>query len=94
MRNCAANAGRDQTPAVDESALDVARRRVDVVGMDTPIARRDFLKGMTVAAAATLLDVGTARAASTGPTAKKLPRWRGFNLLEKFIAAMANAPFR
>ncbi len=62
--------------------------------MDTPIARRDFVKGMTVAAAATLLDVGTARAASTGPTAKKLPRWRGFNLLEKFIAAMANAPFR
>jgi len=66
--------------------------------MDTPMARRDFVKGMTVAAAAALLAPGAARAAEARtlpePTAKKLPRWRGFNLLEKFIAARANAAFR
>lgn len=64
-----------------------------------PMARRDFVKGMSIAATAALLDAGPAQAAMAAPampepTAKKLPRWRGFNLLEKFIAADMNAPFR
>lgn len=61
--------------------------------------RRDFVKGLSVAAAASLLDVRGATESSPvpalpEPTAAKLPRWRGFNLLEKFIASVSNAPFR
>jgi endoglucanase len=60
-----------------------------------PIGRRKFLKGL--AAAAALAQI--ARPASAEPvmpeaSARKLPRWRGFNLLEKFIARDMNAPFR
>jgi endoglucanase len=62
--------------------------------MNTPIGRRDFVKGMTVAAAAALVAPSLGRAALPAATARKLPRWRGFNLLEKFIAKMENAPFR
>ena len=58
------------------------------------IDRRDFLNGLSVATAAALLDVKASGATSAGPTARKLPRWRGFNLLEKFIASEQNAPFR
>lgn len=47
-----------------------------------PATRRDFLKHLSAAAPA------------AEPTAAKLPRWRGFNLLEKFIARNQNAPFR
>ena len=56
--------------------------------------RRNFLKGMSAAAAAAMLDVRLSAAAPVEPTAAKLPRWRGFNLLEKFIASNQNAPFR
>lgn len=61
--------------------------------------RRDFVKGLSAAAA--LAAVG--RSAENAPRgypalpeakASKLPRWRGFNLLEKFIASMENSPFR
>jgi endoglucanase len=63
--------------------------------MTRSINRRDFLKGATVAAAATLLEMSAAQAADhLEPNPKKLPRWRGFNLLEKFIAHEENAPFR
>ncbi|HVU24105.1 MAG TPA: cellulase family glycosylhydrolase, partial [Opitutus sp.] len=63
--------------------------------MYTPINRRDFVKGASIAAAAAMLDLPRARAAALPqPTAAKLPRWRGFNLLEKFIAAQGNAAFR
>jgi endoglucanase len=64
-----------------------------------PVSRRDFLKGLSLAAAASLIDVRGASSAKPAPalpdaTAAKLPRWRGFNLLEKFIASVSNAPFR
>lgn len=67
--------------------------------MTHPIHRRDFLKGLSLVAAASALDLRGAASALTTPslpepTPAKLPRWRGFNLLEKFIAAVSNAPFR
>lgn len=49
--------------------------------------RREFIAASTVAGAG--VAVGTVIAAAPAlpePSAKKLPRWRGFNLLEKFIA--------
>jgi len=50
--------------------------------------RRTFLKAAVVAtacsAAAPLLIDQTSATASPGPSVAKLPRWRGFNLLEKF----------
>lgn len=52
----------------------------------SPILRRDFLK--TAAAACVLPNVVSAASAMSElpmPSWKKLPRWRGFNLLEKFI---------
>ena len=57
--------------------------------------RRTFLKqigcAVTVAASASLVS-GAAELKS--PTAGKLPRWRGFNLLEKFVAREeGNPPF-
>ncbi len=62
--------------------------------MNIPLDRRDFLKGLTAVAAAGLLARKGAAAPASTPTAAKLPRWRGFNLLEKFIARVENAPFR
>lgn len=65
--------------------------------MNTPFNRREFVKGLSVATAAALLDVRSARAASPmmpEPSPTKLPRWRGFNLLEKFIASVENTRFR
>ncbi len=55
--------------------------------------RRQLLKA---AAGAAALSLCSANAAPKGPTrvdASRLPRWRGFNLLEKFTAA-SNAPFQ
>ena len=59
--------------------------------------RRTFLQSV----AATTLAAGTTPVAllaadpKPSPTAKKLPRWRGFNLLEKFIARRdGNPPYR
>jgi endoglucanase len=58
--------------------------------------RRKFLKGLSSAAALTLLRrpaAATLAESLPDPTPAKLPRWRGFNLLEKFIASQSNAPF-
>lgn len=68
---------------------------------NTLMNRRQFLK---VAAGAAALSVTVTRAAEKGktvmnasdkqiPSASHLPRWRGFNLLEKFTSRQ-NAPFR
>ena len=56
--------------------------------------RRDFLNTTLLGAAAVAVGrAGLVRAESeTVSLAKKLPRWRGFNLLEKFQAA-DNKPF-
>jgi endoglucanase len=51
--------------------------------------RRDFLRAATLAGAAAA-GLGAARPASSAPP---LPRWRGFNLLEKFDARRSE-PFR
>ena len=58
------------------------------------IHRRQFLQ--TVAALAAGLMTGySSDAQEVQPTHSKLPRWRGFNLLEKFIARRdGNPPFR
>lgn len=58
--------------------------------------RRDFLKQTaTLAAAALLPNVVSAQETLPMPTWQKLPRWRGFNLLEKFISHdnNGNPPF-
>ncbi|MEA3367752.1 MAG: cellulase family glycosylhydrolase, partial [Planctomycetota bacterium] len=62
--------------------------------------RREFLitaAGAAVAAgSATLGDPGRARAAepaSGRELARRLPRWRGFNLLEKFTLRRGSRPF-
>jgi endoglucanase len=56
--------------------------------------RRDFLKtaALGTAAAVAARAVGTAAETAASELAKKLPRWRGFNLLEKFNAG-SNKPF-
>lgn len=59
--------------------------------------RREFVR---ITAAATLAATTTPSVLwgadrPPAPTAKKLPRWRGFNLLEKFVARRdGNPPFR
>jgi endoglucanase len=62
--------------------------------MKTRPNRRDFLKRASAIAAAGLLPATVLRGAESLVALKKLPRWRGFNLLEKFIAQVANKPFR
>lgn len=66
--------------------------------MKSELPRREFLKTLgALAATAALpatLSAATSPAARPAPTAAKLPRWRGFNLLEKFIAQWMNEPFR
>jgi endoglucanase len=60
--------------------------------MDT-MTRRQFVKA-AAALAAVGAAAGTAPASSLpAASAARLPRWRGFNLLEKFIARDLNAPF-
>ncbi len=61
--------------------------------MNSKPSRRDFLMRASALAAAGLLPSAVLRGA-TAPAAEKPPRWRGFNLLEKFISAVANKPFR
>jgi len=69
----------------------------------SPLSRRHFLKQSTLAAA--VCAVGWPARATDAPrrdppklpvpSAAKLPRWRGFNLLEKFTARTGgNPPFR
>ncbi len=57
--------------------------------------RRTFLQTTTLATAALASgQVFTARAATAKELAAKLPRWRGFNLTEKFVARPGgNPPF-
>ena len=57
------------------------------------ISRREFLRG-TAIGVVTLAGTPLARAenSSSVPSPKKLPRWRGFNLLEKFTARRDGNP--
>ncbi len=57
--------------------------------------RRTFLKTAALATSATLVGHNLSLAAtSPQPTAARLPRWRGFNLMQKFIARKeGNPPF-
>lgn len=69
----------------------------------TSFPRREFLRRTSVASVAAGVwgpaalhgwAAPAARAELPEPTAKKLPRWRGFNLLEKFVARPeGNGPF-
>jgi endoglucanase len=60
----------------------------------TPIDRRQFIR--TTAALSVLGSVALECKRKVEPdiTAKSLPPWKGFNLLEKFIVTESNAPFR
>ncbi|MGE3308605.1 MAG: glycoside hydrolase family 5 protein [Limisphaerales bacterium] len=56
--------------------------------------RRDFLRAATGALALSPVTPRARAADLPEPTARKLPRWRGFNLLEKFSARRdGNPPF-
>ncbi len=56
--------------------------------------RRDFVKSMASAAAVGIVQPAMALKGKKVPvTASHLPRWRGFNLLQKFIAEK-DAPYR
>lgn len=60
------------------------------------ISRRTFLGNAAKSTVAAGLFTGTALQCESRVTdidATSLPRWRGFNLLEKFIASNANKPF-
>jgi endoglucanase len=55
--------------------------------------RREFIQAAGTLAMATALPLGAAE--TTRPSAKRLPRWRGFNLLEKFTKRpQGNPPFQ
>lgn len=58
-----------------------------------PFNRRQFIK--TMAAVAALGAIGTDCKRNSVPdiNAGSIPRWRGFNLLEKFIVTSSNDPF-
>ncbi len=49
---------------------------------------------MSAVAAAGMLNLKGVAATTVEPSAARLPRWRGFNLLEKFIASVENSRFR
>jgi endoglucanase len=63
---------------------------------NNPINRRSFLETAAKSSIAVGL-LGSAAlscdSSNTDIKASSLPRWRGFNLLEKFIASSANKPF-
>jgi len=61
--------------------------------------RRDFLKKAAAASALSTLGIGCGSKKEPEQngaeiTASNIPRWRGFNLLEKFIVTSSNDPFR
>src|SRR5215468_4780560 len=60
-------------------------------GFQSLLNRRQFLQATGATAAG--LAFGVQAAEENIPTAAKLPRWRGFNLLEKFTVGH-NAAFR
>jgi endoglucanase len=78
-----------------------ANARTPQLSTDAPLARRAFIKSLAVATAACATSPVAATAQTAGaagrklpePSAARLPRWRGFNLLEKFTERQ-NAPFR
>jgi endoglucanase len=53
--------------------------------------RRQFIGTAAGAAAGMMVPTAGRAALADDPTAAKLPRWRGFNLLEKFIAPRSGA---
>ncbi|HLN31670.1 MAG TPA: cellulase family glycosylhydrolase [Gemmataceae bacterium] len=55
--------------------------------------RRQFLQTLAATAASSSFAAGPNARANVEPTAAKLPRWRGFNLLEKFYGRRGQ-PFR
>lgn len=57
--------------------------------------RREFLKTTALGVAAAIIgrDAESAPESDAAKLARKLPRWRGFNLLEKFIKTRHNGPF-
>lgn len=57
------------------------------------MTRRKLIQSAAVSAAALVLPTGPLSAAGQVPSAAKLPRWRGFNLLEMFTDRRP-APFR
>lgn len=61
-----------------------------------PLSRRHFLQASALATAAVVsIPSRSHGAALPEPSPEKLPRWRGFNLLEKFTARRdGNPPFR
>lgn len=62
--------------------------------MSHTFSRRAFLKSAAAGAALASAALPRGLAALTEPAPSRLPRWRGFNLLEKFIASVENSRFR
>jgi endoglucanase len=58
------------------------------------IDRRQFIKSTAALAALGVIGTSCKPKPIADITAGSLPRWRGFNLLEKFIASNSNDPFR
>lgn len=58
------------------------------------INRRRFIKTTAAAAVLGAAGISCKRQTATHSDAASIPAWRGFNLLEKFIAANHNDPFR
>jgi endoglucanase len=58
------------------------------------IDRRQFIKTTATVAALGAVGFDYRRTIETDVIASSLPRWRGFNLLEKFILSQGNDPFK
>lgn len=58
------------------------------------IDRRQFIKSTAALAALGVIGAGCGSKPEPDITASSIPRWRGFNLLEKFIVTSSNDPFR
>ena len=60
----------------------------------TSLDRRQFIKTTTGLTVLGSFALDCKRKAEPDINAGSLPRWRGFNLLEKFIADVSNDPFK
>ncbi|NMC37944.1 MAG: cellulase family glycosylhydrolase [Bacteroidales bacterium] len=58
------------------------------------IDRRQFVKSAAALAALGVIGAGCGSKPVPDITASSIPRWRGFNLLEKFIVTSSNDPFK
>lgn len=58
------------------------------------IDRRQFIKSTAALAALGVIGAGCGSKPEPDITPSSIPRWRGFNLLEKFIVTSSNDPFR